>query len=70
MAVDLVADRGYIAGGQGEGDQQVLTQLAFSGSDLAGMEPAMVYRNHPDPDVTTLVARTPADFTAEVCSRG
>ncbi len=67
--VDLPVDRGYIAGGEGEGNKQVLTEVAFRGSQLAGMEPGTVYRNDPDPDVTTLVARTPTDFSAEVCSR-
>lgn len=69
-AVDLSADRGYIAGGVGEDDKQVLTQVAFSGAQLAEMDPDMVYRNDPDPDVTSLVARTPAEFSGEVCARG
>ena len=68
-AVDLPVDRGYIAGGQGEGERQVLTQVAFRGAHLAEMEPGKVYRNSPDPDITSLVARTPADFSYEVCSR-
>ena len=67
--IDVSGDRGYIAGGMGEGDKQVLTQVAFRGSDLAQMEPGTVYRNDPDPDNTNLVARTPADFSAEVCGR-
>lgn len=69
VAVDLPAGRGYIAGGQGRGEKQVLTQVAFSSSDLAEMEPGRVYSNNPDLDVTTLVARTPVEFSAEVCSR-
>jgi hypothetical protein len=68
--IDLPVERGYVAGGAGADDRQVLTQVAFSGSQLAGMEPGTVYRNEPDPDSTTLVASTPADFSAEVCSRG
>lgn len=68
--INLAFDRGYIAGAQGDGDKQVLTQVAFTGTQLAEMKPGMVYRNDPNPGVTTLVARTPADFTAEICSRG
>ena len=67
--VDLPIDRGYIAGAQGKGEKQVLTQVSFSGSDLAALEPGTVYRNHSDPDVTTLVGLAPADFSVEVCSR-
>ena len=70
VGVDLPAGRGYIAGGQGHGDKQVLTQVAFDAGDLAEMKPGNVYRNHPDPDVTALVARSPAEFSAEVCGRG
>lgn len=66
--IELPFDRGYIAGGQGEGDKQVLTQVAFSGAQLAEMEPGTVYRNHPNPEVTALVTYTPTEFTAEVCS--
>lgn len=66
--IHLPFDRGFIAGGQGEGDKQVLTQVAFSGAQLAEMEPGTIYRNHPNPEVTALVAHTPTGFTAEVCS--
>ncbi len=67
--VELPVDRGYVAGAEGDGDKQVLTQLSFRGSQLAEMEPGTVYRNGPDPDDATLMARTPADFSAEVCGR-
>ncbi len=70
QGVEVSADRGYIASALGEGEHEVLTQVAFRGSDLAAMEPGTVYRNDPDPDVTTLVARSPEEFTAEMCSRG
>lgn len=67
--VELVVGRGYIAGGQGAGEKQVLSQVAFSSSQLAGIQAGMVYRNDPDVDVATLVARTSAEFSAEVCRR-
>lgn len=68
-SVVLQPDRGYVATGGGEGEGEVLSQVAFHGSDLAGMDPDSVYANDPDPDVRILVARAPADFTAEICSR-
>ena len=68
-AIELPIGRGYVAGGQGEGDKQVLTQVAFNAADLPGLAPGTVYRNGVDPDVTTLVARSAAEFSAEVCSR-
>ena len=68
--IDLPYDRGYIAGGQGEGDKQVLSQVAFSGAQLTEMLPGTIYRNDPDHGVTALVPHTPAEFTAEICSRG
>ncbi|GGK67779.1 hypothetical protein [Ornithinimicrobium pekingense] len=68
--VEISPDRGYIATGQGQGETDVLSQVAFRGSDLAAMEAGTVYRNDMDPDVTTLVARSPEEFSAETCSRG
>ena len=75
--VEVAPDRGYIAGGQGREDGQVLTQVAFRGSDLADLDPDLVYRNDPamftdpdaDPVASLLVASTRAQFTTEVCSR-
>ena len=68
-AVKVVVDRGYIATAVGEGDREVLSQVAFRGVDLANMEPGMVYINDADPDVRELVRRSAEDFTADVCSR-
>lgn len=76
--VELPADRGFVAGGQGEADTSVLTQVSFRSQDLAAMEPGLVYRNDPDslanvdadPADYALVAGTPAEFSAEVCGRG
>jgi hypothetical protein len=69
-AVDVGVDRGYIATGVGKGERAVLSQVAFRGVDLAGMEPGAVYTNDADPDVRELVGRSAEDFTADVCSRG
>ncbi|USQ77223.1 hypothetical protein [Ornithinimicrobium cryptoxanthini] len=77
-AVELPVDRGYIAGGQGAAEGEVLTQVSFRGPDLAGLDPALVYRNDPDsltnldadPGDSALVASTPEEFSAQVCSRG
>jgi hypothetical protein len=68
-SVAVVIDRGYIATAAGEGDREVLSQVAFRGGDLATMEPRTVYTNDTDPDVRELVRRSPEDFTAGVCSR-
>lgn len=76
-AVELPADRGFIAGGQGESDTEVLTQVSFRGSDLAAMDPGLVYRNDPDsltnldaePGESALVASTPEEFSTQVCNR-
>jgi hypothetical protein len=68
-AVELPLERGYIASGAGEGDAEVLSQVAFRGADLAELDPAMVYSNDPDPDAVGLVERTPEDFTTQMCSR-
>lgn len=68
-AVDVVADRGYIASAVGEGDSEVLTQVAFRGMDLLEMRPGAVYRNAADPDEKELVGGSAEDFTAYVCSR-
>lgn len=70
QAVQMVDDRGYIATAVGEGDSEVLSQVAFGGGDLDGMEPGTVYVNVADPDVRELVGHTTEDFTAGVCSRG
>ena len=69
-SAEVVVDRGYIATGVGEGDREVLSQVAFRGGDLADMEPGTVYSNDTDPDVRELVGRSAEDFTADVCSRG
>ena len=69
-AVELAADRGYIATSAGEGDDEVLSQVAFRGVDLADMEPGTVYVNDADPDVRELVGRSAENFTDDVCSRG
>ena len=69
-SVEVVVDRGYIATAVGEGDREVLSQVAFLGRDLAAMEPGTVYTNDTDPDVRELVGRSAEDFTADVCSRG
>ena len=69
-AVKVVVDRGYIATAVGEGDREVLSQVAFRGGDLAAMEPGTIYANDTDPDVRELVGRSAEDFTADVCSRG
>lgn len=68
-SVELAVDRSYVATGAGVGDKDVLSQVAFKGFDLAELDPAMVYSNDADPDVTTLVARTPEQFSSEMCSR-
>lgn len=68
--VEVIADRGYIATAVGEGDREVLSQVAFRGEDLADMEPGTVYINDSNPDVPELVGRNTEDFTADVCSRG
>lgn len=68
--VQVSSERGYIASARGQGGDEVLTQVAFRASDLSAMEPGTVYRNDPDPDVTTLVARSSEEFTAEMCGRG
>ncbi len=67
-AVRVVVHRGYIATAVGEGDREVLGQVAFRDVDLATMEPGMVYTNDADPDVRELVRRSAEDFTADVCS--
>lgn len=69
-AVEMVVDRGYIATAVGEGDREVLSQVAFRGADVAGMESGTVYTNDADPDVRALNGRSAEDFTADVCSRG
>jgi hypothetical protein len=69
QSVEVVVDRGYIATAVGEGDREVLSQVAFRGADLAAMEPGTVYTNDADPDVRELVGRSAEDFTAEACSR-
>jgi hypothetical protein len=69
-SVEVVGDRGYIATAVGEGDREVLSQVAFRGVDLADMEPGTVYINDTDPDMRELIGRSAEDFTADVCSRG
>jgi hypothetical protein len=69
-SVEVVADRGYIAAAIGEGDREVLSQVAFRGEDFAEMEPGTVYINDTAPDARELVGRSAEDFTADVCSRG
>lgn len=76
--VELPADRGYVAGGQGAGDSEVLTQVSFRGSELAALDPGMVYRNDPDsltnldadPEDSALLAGTPEEFSTLICGRG
>lgn len=67
-SVEVVVDRGYVATAVGEGDREVLSQLAFRSGDLAAMNPGTVYSNDTDPDVRELDGRSAEDFTAEVCS--
>ena len=69
-SVDVAVDRGYIATAVGKEDGEVLSQVAFRGGDLAGMEPGMVYTNTTDPDERELVGRSAEDFTGDACSRG
>ncbi len=69
-SAQVVVERGYIATGVGEGDREVLSQVAFRGGDLADMTPGTVYSNDTDPDVRELAGRSAEDFTAYVCSRG
>ncbi len=68
-SAEVVVDRGYIATGVGEGDREVLSQVAFRGGDLADMKPGTVYSNDTDPDVRELAGRSAEDFTAYVCGR-
>lgn len=68
-AVAVVGDRGYIVTAAGQGDREVLGQVAFRGVNLAVMEPATVYTNGADPDNGELVGRSAEDFTADVCGR-
>ncbi len=68
--VGALGDRGYVASAAGEGDREVLSQVAFRGGDLAGLEPGTVYTNDPDPDERALIGRSAQDFAADVCSRG
>jgi hypothetical protein len=68
-AVAVVGDRGYIATAVGEGDSEVLSQVAFRGVDLVEMEPGTVYRNDTDPDERELIGSSAEDFTADVCNR-
>lgn len=68
-AVEVIVDRGYVATAVGEGDREVLSQVAFRGGDLADMEPGTVYINDTGPDVRELVGQSADDFTADVCSR-
>lgn len=67
--VELTADRGYIATAVGAGDRDVLSQVAFRGSDLADLEPGTVYTNDADPDVRELTGRSRQEFTADTCAR-
>lgn len=68
--VEVADDRGYVATAVGEGDHEVLSQVAFRASDLIDMRPRRVYVNHTDPDVRELVGRSAGEFTAEVCEGG
>ena len=65
-----LADRGVPATAVGEGDREVLSQVAFRGVDLADTEPGTVYMNDTDPNLRELIGRSVEDFTADVCSRG
>ena len=69
-SVELPLDRGFVATGAGEGDEEVLSQVAFTGADLADMEPGTVYRSAADPDDRALISASLKEFTSEVCSRG
>lgn len=69
-SVEVIVDQGYIATAVGEGDREVLSQVAFRSEDLVDMEPGTVYINDTNPDVRELVGRNAEDFTADVCSRG
>lgn len=68
--VEVVVDQGYIATAVGEGDHEVLSQVAFRSGDLADMEPGTVYINDTDPDVRELVGRSTEDFTLSMCAAG
>ncbi len=68
-SVEVVVDRGYIATAAGEGDRELLSQVAFRGEDFAAMEPGTVYTNDTNPETEELVGRSAKDFTADVCSR-
>ncbi len=69
QSVEVVANRGYIATAVGEGDREVLSQVAFRGDDLADMEPGTVYINDADPDERELIGQSAENFKADVCSR-
>ena len=69
-SVELPLDRGFVATGAGQGDEEVLSQVAFTGADLATMEPGAVYRSAADPDDRTLISGSLEEFSTEVCSRG
>ena len=68
-SVEVVVDLGYIATAVGEGDREVLSQVAFRGGDLADMEPGTVYTNDTDSDVRKLVGRS-ADTSPPTCEAG
>lgn len=68
-SVELRDDRGYIASAAGEGDADVLTQVAFRGGDIAGLEQEMVYTNAEGLEDFGLRARSPAVFSRETCDR-
>jgi hypothetical protein len=70
QSVEVIVDRGYMATAVGEGDREVLSQVAFRGVDFAAMAPGTVNINDYDLHVRELVGLIAEDFTADVCSRG
>lgn len=68
-SVELRADRGYIADAAGEGDDDVLTQVAFRGGDIAGLQQGMVYTNAAGLEDFGLRGRNPEAFSRETCDR-
>ena len=61
---------GYIATAVGQGEREVLSQVAFHGDDVDDLEPGTVYTKDTDPEGQELIRRCAKDFTTDVCSRG
>lgn len=66
----MEAGRGYVADGAGTGKKDVLTQVAFRADDLAGFDPGTVYINDVDPDSTSMLALSAAEFSQWACAEG